>query len=754
MELSSGLISATGLLSGALWEGTNMISTADLAGAEQLTGGRFFSGLLLAAGEPSFLAWLGEKIWIYTAVALGVGLVIFVHELGHFLAAKLFGVKVEKFYVGFDVPISLFGIRLPRSFGRFRWGETEYGIGVIPLGGYVKMLGQDDDPRQAAAERERIRLANGNSEEAEEGIDAPAATLDPRSYPAKTVWQRMVIISAGVVMNLITSVLFAAIAFGFGVKYQPAVIGQTVPGYPAWEAGLEPGGRIVSAGGIENDPKLHFMDMTTEILKASIDEPDQPVAVVVQYGDELVEKKLMTRETTDKPKRRLIGIGPPIAAKLNDQLVALPNSMAEAALSAESRGSEILAIDGKDLEKNEVVGATLADAVYRMFVVKRDQPVTLTLANEDGTTEVTLQPQPLKTMGLSFSPGAVAALVQGGPADTAGVRVGDRIVGLGADGAPVDAVSLPGKVVASEGSVLFRLQRGTGADVETVDISVTPKETYSASAPFAGSSGQVELASLGMTYLPEAIVVAADPEVTSLEVGDQLKRVVVEWGDVETAKLFGEVFGEGTLEKLTKGWEISNENSLVSLIEVLQSLPPGTKVDLRALRGERQTVVEARSLVTESEEFWYERGLVLSVVMLVHKADSLGEAFSLGLRESKRKLGEVVGFLRMIFTGRVSASNIGGPGAIVFMAGSAASVGITKLLLFLTLLSVNLAVLNFLPIPALDGGHMVFLIAEAVRGKPVDEELQAKLTMAGVLALLSLMAFVIINDYLNISSMM
>jgi regulator of sigma E protease len=66
------------------------------------------------------------------------------------------------------------------------------------------------------------------------------------------------------------------------------------------------------------------------------------------------------------------------------------------------------------------------------------------------------------------------------------------------------------------------------------------------------------------------------------------------------------------------------------------------------------------------------------------------------------------------------------------------------------LLSINLAILNFLPIPALDGGHMVFLIAEAVRGKPINEEIQARLTMVGVLGLLSLMVFVLINDYLNI----
>ena len=76
------------------------------------------------------------------------------------------------------------------------------------------------------------------------------------------------------------------------------------------------------------------------------------------------------------------------------------------------------------------------------------------------------------------------------------------------------------------------------------------------------------------------------------------------------------------------------------------------------------------------------------------------------------------------------------------MAGSEASQGISRLLMFLTFLSANLAVLNFLPIPALDGGHMMFLMAEGIRGKPVDERMQVILTLAGVACLLGLMIFV------------
>ena len=91
-----------------------------------------------------------DLLVVILEVAFGLGMVIFVHELGHFAVAKWCGVKCEKFYLGFDI----YGLKLLH----FQRGETEYGIGILPLGGYVKMLGQDDNPSRAAAERERSTL--------------------------------------------------------------------------------------------------------------------------------------------------------------------------------------------------------------------------------------------------------------------------------------------------------------------------------------------------------------------------------------------------------------------------------------------------------------------------------------------------------------------------------------------------------------------------------------------------------------------
>ena len=140
-------------------------------------------------------------------VAFGLGFVIFIHELGHFLLAKWNGVKVEKFSIGFG----------PTLVG-FHRGETEYVLAAVPLGGFVKMLGE------------------GPAEEA-------SKSTDPRAYPNKTVGARMAIISAGVIMNVILGLACFVYAYGQGMVEMPAKVGGVEPASPAYEAGMRPATR-------------------------------------------------------------------------------------------------------------------------------------------------------------------------------------------------------------------------------------------------------------------------------------------------------------------------------------------------------------------------------------------------------------------------------------------------------------------------------------------------------------------------------
>ncbi len=294
-------------------------------------------------GEVSLLSRWGGYFSVGLQVVAGIGFVIFVHELGHFLAAKTFGVKCEKFYVGFDVPISIGPIRLPRTLGRFRWGETEYGIGIVPLGGYVKMLGQDDDPRNAQIEAERSRQGEG-----------PDAQLDPRSYQAKPVWQRMIIISAGVVMNVISAVFLAAAAFLYGVPYTPTIIGSTPIGSPSWEAGLRAGDRILQVARMtQDDPYLRFEDLSAKTAIQGMRQGAREVPFTfIRDGQRMTINAIPTRNLNSE-KFYMVGILPASSAIIGSELAKYSYLHSQNVDLRE--GDRIIAADGQPLPSTKTL---------------------------------------------------------------------------------------------------------------------------------------------------------------------------------------------------------------------------------------------------------------------------------------------------------------------------------------------------------------------------------------------------------------
>ena len=164
----------------------------------------------------ALLAPFSYILWV--AVALGI--LVTVHELGHFLAARLFKMRVDAFSIGF-----------PPNIVDKQVGATRYRLGAVPLGGYVKIAGMVDESLDA------------------EGLESEPA---PDEYRSKPVWQRMVVISAGVVFNLIlAALLYAALAFTYGVPYTPAenVRLEVAEGSIAAGIGLETGDRVVAVNG-------------------------------------------------------------------------------------------------------------------------------------------------------------------------------------------------------------------------------------------------------------------------------------------------------------------------------------------------------------------------------------------------------------------------------------------------------------------------------------------------------------------------
>src|SRR5262249_25534969 len=139
-------------------------------------------------------------------------------------------------------------------------------------------------------------------------------------------------------------------------------------------------------------------------------------------------------------------------------------------------------------------------------------------------------------------------------------------------------------------------------------------------------------------------------------------------------------------------------------------------------------------------------GLALEWVERIRVSTTWNDAVARGWDETVRSLGLVYRFLGKVGSRQVSATSFGGPITIAKAAAYSADEGPGKLLVFLTMLSADLAVINFLPIPLLDGGHMVFLLWEGIRGKPAGEKFVVAMHTVGFVFIITLMLFVISLD--------
>lgn len=684
---------------------------------------------LIALDTSALLGTAGNIL----KVALGLGFVIFVHELGHFLAAKACGVKCEKFYIGFDVPISIGPIRLPRTLGKFRWGETEYGIGILPLGGYVKMLGQDDDPRKAVEEAERIKQAGGDG--------AEAFKLDPRSYPAKTVPQRMLIISAGVIMNLIFAVIFAATAFRFGVDYMPCEVAAALPGSPAWTAGFEPGDKIIQIGksGRPSEHLRHDWDLRQSI-GVNGDKEDLPFLVRHVDGQ---EEWLVVRPfaAVINGSKGLPAIGVRQGQTLQVGAHRLPGESFDGDDEESSgkrlpAGDWITAIDGRPVKSALDVEAALLAAP--------DKPLkftTETRAASDGdgatpkvekTTETIVAPLPRRRYGLVVNCGPIAVVRRGSPAEKAGLQVGDRIQSINGE-ALVDVVALPDQMHRLIGQEIeIKVLRGKSEEPVVVKLTPAPPKV---SSDLSQPGMPVGIDSLGIALPAERTIAAVVPgsvaEQKGIKPGDKLVRGQFKHKDAKKST---------SLTMKGEEFEFEDQGYHAPMLESMATFV-GNEIPLQ-LKVERGTeLISVELTPTDTDGFMSERGVFLTGRFETRVAESWGEAFGLGARQTLEDASRVWTFLKRLVTGKIALSNVGGPGSIATMAGIEASKGISSLLIFLTLLSANLAVLNFMPVPALDGGHMVFLLWEGLVG-PVNERVQMALTMAGVACLLCLMVVV------------
>lgn len=691
------------------------------------------SGVVAALSDWLDPAWW----WSVAQMILGLGAVIFVHELGHFLAAKFCGVKAEKFYVGFDAFDIKIGDRviIPRKLVHFQWGETEYGVGILPLGGYVKMLGQDDNPGKMAEEREKAMSLKGD------GVDGTA--LDPRSYMAKTVPQRMLIISAGVIMNLIFSVIFAMIAFRIGVNFEPTQVGATIPGSPAWQNSLE-GSTVVGINDLRtDDPDRYFtFNHLREVIL--MDSHDGPIRLdLLRPGDsvpvsETIEGVSNLMDIKGAREFKSLGIEPMLDNQLGDPAVIAGQaaSRAEPALKGNDR---IVEINGMKITNGHEMRAALA------LVPDKDASIVVE-RNDSGAqkkVDIVIPPNPQRGLGLVMQAGPVHSVRKGSPAEIAGLKAGDTIEQI--DGQPVGnpfTLQLRMLIAARENRKVSALVRRAGNEGNGAADSNTESLEFSPILPASATGvdprfGRITIESLGINLAVTNRVETVEDPGSPLKPGDEILSVQVQLGESQRSdSRFSNLGNEIDLSK--------PEVATWPLVDnfVIQMIDPGTKVAVRFRRGEMIETAELE--VREMANAWREtRGIVPRQLQTIYQNDSTWAAFLNGLRQTRDDATRVLKFLKKLVRGDIAITSLGGPGTIVLVATSEASQGTSRLLLFLTLLGANLAIVNFLPIPVLDGGHMVFLLYEGIFRKPVGEKLQVALTYAGLAFLVLLMITVI-----------
>ena len=648
--------------------------------------------------------------------AIGLGLVIFFHELGHFAVAKWCGVFVERFSIGFG-PILL----------SKKKGGTEYALSAIPFGGYVKMLGQDDmDPSQLSSEE---------------------IAQDPRSYSNKSVAQRMAIISAGVIMNIITGLMFFAVAFKMGVLTSPPVVGSISAGMPAWTAGMRQGDRIVE---INERPAAEFGDIIRGVALTAED-----VQMMVQRGDD------PPFSMSIKPKagtRREIGVRNTLDVKLSDIddenfLPVVPGMPAADADPPFQKGDLIYQVD-------DTAVSTFAE-LQDVFSRKRKHEIVVHVIRNQGDEEnpeevkipIKVKSNQFRILGLIVDIEKISAIQAGSPAEKAGLKINDKIATVQHNGKTLNVgkefnpLMLPGYFAdrAGETVIVTVTRKSKEGKKEELEFSIIPNDDPPWIERPRSKNDLVSARSIGIAFgLTNAVldVVKGSPADGKVQPHDLLQEIELYLPEGTTDK----ETGNSDADKPEPIKLAGDNHNWPSAFWAMQSAPK-YHVKLTVKRNEKDVVVNLEPKRMESLDWFLPtRGIRPSVKLIEIKADSIAEASKMGVVHTRNTLVDIYLTLRNLLTGRLSVKNLHGPIGIAQFAYRVAGHGLPDLLLFLGLISMNLAVLNFLPIPVLDGGHMVFLCWEAVTRKRPSERVQIAATYCGMAFILGLMALVIYLD--------
>ncbi len=672
---------------------------------------------LFTLAASGALASIGKALM----VVLGLGLVIFFHELGHFAVAKWCGVHVERFSIGIG----------PILWSRQK-GETEYALSALPLGGYVKMLGQDDmDPNQMTSEE---------------------IAENPRSYSAKKVWQRMLIISAGVIMNIITGFGFFAFAYNMGVQEVRPVIGLVVPGTPAWEAGIERGDEIIAI----NDDEIHsFSDIQQSIVLSG---GVLSIRGVNASGEEY------TKEVTPEPGKQMRQIGVNFSNSLTisplageEHSISIPGLPAAKASEPFLPGDTVVAVNGQPISSwHQLAGMTARYAPEELVYSVERNATGASEAAGVSKAEITIPSAPMRSLGFWMQIGPVVSLQEDSIAVNAGMKPGDVILKVDDQevGKDIDPLRLPNyfanKASKTVKVTILRQEPGPGGD-EIKDLEVVPEDKPGWSEFPVLKDAPLPIPAIGAAFrvTPRIAKVLEGSEAASIKEEDRQLKPGQRISQVVLAYEQDDALGdEGDGNAVIEFDESDEDLNWAHVFYLIQQAPlRHVRIHIAESGDAKEFSVELKADKEEADWYLPIRGIRGFEQLSQNRvAESGSEAIELGIRRTRNSIVSIYSTLRSLVRGDLSAKALSGPLGIISIGYQVADSGLAKLMVFLGLLSINLAVLNFLPIPVLDGGHMVFLIWEGVTRRKPSPQVIGWAHLVGLMFIISLFLFVMYLD--------
>lgn len=697
-------------------------------------------------------------------ILLGFGLLIFVHELGHFLAAKWAGIRTLGFSIGFGPPICSWrkgiGFRAGSTYEAVHQrtgshpgelsdedlashglGETEYSLRWLPLGGFVKMLGQDD-------------------------VDPSASSAHPRSFNMQSIGARMVVISAGVVMNLLLAALLFVVAFSVGVRFEAPIVGIVAPSSPAALAvpleasslgidviGLQPGDRILS---IDGEHANTFGDI---LIATAMGRPEINLEIVVERNG--IEKPITFEISPVKSEMTgLLGIGvlPASSTRLIDDKDAVEYVSAELDQlglleQGVKPGMTLESVDGTAILNWEAFDSISSASNGR--TLETSWVMLQAGDSEDLRVSAELRPMPeweqLKYVGASSSMSVgyeqgllglvplvqIAALTEGSP--NAGIlEPGDVVLRIGSDQAP--RMRTFREAIPSHGAGM--LDMSVLRDGNRVDVKVRIVDS--------GILDPRPILGVNPDYAWGVPRIARPMDSTEQNVqSDKGSLTPLAGLDLMGGSILRSIDGR-PMENWTDLWvglhEAAESGHQSALIEV-QSPTPGGELQVVKLPLDEHSRSRILKLgwSTPIPLYYFEP------LYVVRSADGNPlNAVGMGLQETSKLVVLTYLTIDRLFRGTVGVEQLHGPLGIVHLGTKVADRGFTYLLFFLGLISVNLAVINFLPLPIVDGGLFLYLVYEKIKGRPPSIGFQNGAAVAGLLLIATAFVVTFYNDIARI----